>query len=934
MHCTTIIVAAIFCKFVSGQEYAGSPQCGCLEVPATSSRQRDKFCRPHMTIASERHKHRNCVCRPGLVRNSWGDCITKQECTSCKCFRDRDFNVCGRECPLICNEPISRSCSKSCAFGCDCLPGFVRNARFRSRCVKAAKCGFTCPQFSSFQFCSSTCAPKCGRHPRGSCVTRCTRGDCVCNQGYAEVEHNGETICVPQEQCSRYIQVAPPMTPGGHGNISSGGSVFVPGTPTIPVNPGVVTGGTAGTRVTGSVGISGSLGGGVSSGGSVPSTIPVHPGAVSGGAAGTPVPGSIGINGNLGGGVSPGGSAPGTMPAHPGVLSGGAAGRPIPGSAGINGNLGGGVSSGGSVPGTIPVYPGAVSGGSAGTPVPGSIGINGNQGGAGSSGGPVFVPGTIPGHPGVGTGGAVGPSPPRSVGSGGSSHMQSVPAGGTGSIVTIVGGGSQPGQFGTSHVLPVPGANGGVSVGTYPQGVPPRQPGSIDAQGRPSIGTNGFGSVGGGLFTGSIRPNDSKESGEGTGVDATGIPQAPGVIRPVGAPAAAGTTMPNSNFGVGSVGGGLGPVIIPPSYVPTPGPATGVGTAGSLHGSPETPFSARPGLASSTVPPGTMQPPYTATPGSAAGMGTGGSAYGTTGLAVPHKPGTNIASVHSAGTTVMRPSGIPIGLTPTPSQSTPESPSVHSGGVPLPSSTFPVGVGLPSNGLAGNETPVPGLSGITIGSTPSTVSGSTQPAVGIHVTGGPFKVITAPGVAGNGVVITSTPQVATTHPSGSATIGGPGSLIVAAGGGPTMPATGTISISTSPSDVSGSGVSPGYSGVVGGTGTLHTGMIPSTGVTAPSTVTGSVFSTITPSSITSSGGTAGVAGGGSGFGVNGEPHGVSVGNSPVITGLGASSGIPAVTAAAITSAASARIPANPTFMTGPRALEGTGSGNPGQHIAP
>uniref|UniRef100_A0A224YR22 TIL domain containing protein n=1 Tax=Rhipicephalus zambeziensis TaxID=60191 RepID=A0A224YR22_9ACAR len=887
MHCTTFLAAAIFCTVASGQEYAGSPQCGCLEVPATSSRQRDKFCRPHMTIPSERHKHRSCVCRPGLVRNSWGDCITKQECTSCKCFRDRDFNVCGRECPLVCNEPISRSCSKSCAFGCDCLPGFVRNSRMRGRCVKATKCGFTCPQFSSFQFCSSTCAPKCGRHPRGSCVTRCTRGDCVCNQGYAEVEHNGETICVPQEQCSRYLQVAPPMTPGGNGNIISGGTVFVPGMPTTPVNPGVVTGGAAGTLVPGSVGINGNLGGGVSSGGSVfaPGAVPVHPGAVSGGTAGTAAPGSVGISGNLGGGVNSGGSA--SVPGMP----------------------------------SIPVRPGVV------------------------------------------TSGAAGPSLPGSVGTGGSPHIPSVPAGGTGSVVTIVGGGNQPGSIGTSGVLPVPGANGAVSWGTYPQGVAPRPPGSIDSQGRPSIGTNGFGSAGGGTFAGSIRPNDSTDSGESTGVDATGIPEAPSVSRPGGASAAAGTTVPNGNFGIGSAGSALRPAmiprnvtitpgVIPPPYAPTPTPAAGAGTGSSVYGTSGTTPSAGPVLAPGTIPPVTIKPPYAATPGSAAGVGIGGSVYGTPALAVPHKLGTNIAGIHSAGTTVTRPIGIPVGLTPTPSQITPGSPSVNIGvlaagtnvtyggitdvpqSVPSPSSTSTAGVGLLSNGLAGNATAVPGLSRITIAGAPSTVTGSTPATVGIHVTDGRFTGITVPGVAGNGVVITSTPQPATSYTSGSATVGAPGSVIVVGGGGPTAPTAGTISTSASPSDVRGIGVRPGQTGVGGGIGALHTAMITSTGVTAPSTATGSGFSNTAPSSFTLSGSYAGVAGRGLDFGVNTSPHGVPVGNKPVATAPGASSGMPAAAAAAISSTGLAGTSAFPTIVAGAHALGGTGIGKPAQHIAP
>uniref|UniRef100_A0A131YND1 TIL domain containing protein n=1 Tax=Rhipicephalus appendiculatus TaxID=34631 RepID=A0A131YND1_RHIAP len=892
MHCTTLLAAAIFCTIASGQEYAGSAQCGCLEVPATSSRQRDKYCRPHMTIPSERHKHRGCVCRLGLVRNAWGDCITKQECTSCKCFRDRDFNVCGRECPLVCNEPMSRSCSKSCAFGCDCLPGFVRNSRMRGRCVKATKCGFTCPQFSSFQFCSSTCAPKCGRHPRGACVTRCTRGDCVCNQGYAEVEHNGETICVPQEQCSRYLQVAPPMAPGGHGNLSSGGSVFVPGMPTTPVSPGVVTGGAAGTLVPGSVSINGNLGGGVSSGGSVfaPGAVPVHPGAISGGTAGTPASGSVGISGNLGGGVNSGGSA--SVPGMP----------------------------------SIPVRPGVV------------------------------------------TSGAAGPSLPGSVGTGGSPHIPSVPAGGTGSVVTIVGGGNQPGSIGISGVLPVPGANGAVSWGTYPQGVAPRPPGLIDAQGRPLIGTNGFGSAGGGIFANGIRPNDTTESGESTAVDATGIPEAPGVSRPGGAPTAAGATVPNGSFGSGSVGSGIPTGItlpnvsvstgtIPPPYATTPAPAAGVGTGGPVYGSPGSPLSHKPGLTPSAVSPGTTQPPYTTAPGSSAGVGTGGSVYGTPGFTFPHKPlqvpgamppgtiqppftaapgsangvsvggsgyvaptihvpqkqGGNIAGGNSAVSVLISPSGLPASIMPTTPQSVPGFPSVTSGvlttatnitpsvtgvpsGVLLPSAIPSTGTGLVSNGLNVNVANMPGLSGTNMASTASpAVGGNTPSSILIQSPGGP----STSSVSGSTLVITSTPTRTITPPGGVAIVVGPQSMTTAGGGRLTGHPPGSISTSGPLSGAAGIFTSRAQLGVVDGVGTTNTGLTTGFGMTATPAMSGVLSSIASPSSGALSTGTGEAVGTATNFVVNTAHSRASIATQPVTTAAQTSNALPVTAATTI-----------------------------------
>ncbi|XP_037272289.1 uncharacterized protein LOC119164244 [Rhipicephalus microplus] len=221
MQCKVIFVAAIFGAIVCTMTV--SSRCGCLEEPATGSKRREKYCRPHLVPKSERHKRRDCICRPGMVRNAWGDCITNKECMSCKCHPNKDFNLCARACPVKCNEPIRTSCTKECVLGCDCPPGFVRDPKRKNRCVKATQCTLRCPNHSKFQFCVSTCAPKCGQPTSGNCATRCQRGGCVCDPGYAEVEHNGDTICVPLGDCSRYIAVrVPPLPAGRPGHLGGG----------------------------------------------------------------------------------------------------------------------------------------------------------------------------------------------------------------------------------------------------------------------------------------------------------------------------------------------------------------------------------------------------------------------------------------------------------------------------------------------------------------------------------------------------------------------------------------------------------------------------------------------------------------------------------------------------------------------------------------
>uniref|UniRef100_L7LQ68 Putative tritil protein n=1 Tax=Rhipicephalus pulchellus TaxID=72859 RepID=L7LQ68_RHIPC len=200
-----VIVMSICSLLINGHKYFQSTPCGRLEVPSSDSNQKDKFCRPDLTPPWELQKPRRCVCRPGLVRNAWGDCITGQECLQCKRFHDKDFNVCRSKCPLLCNRPIPGSCSQKCDLGCDCPPGSVRDPSTNNyRCTKTTICVPTCPPKSTFQPCISTCAPRCGSRQPSICVKRCQRGDCVCLDGYAKTELNGQMICVPQQECYRY----------------------------------------------------------------------------------------------------------------------------------------------------------------------------------------------------------------------------------------------------------------------------------------------------------------------------------------------------------------------------------------------------------------------------------------------------------------------------------------------------------------------------------------------------------------------------------------------------------------------------------------------------------------------------------------------------------------------------------------------------------
>ncbi|KAL3187308.1 hypothetical protein MRX96_025612 [Rhipicephalus microplus] len=226
------IAAATLCVLAAnGQEEVAARRCGCLEVPVNGPPKRENFCRWKVTPSSLLYRDWHCVCRPGMVRNAWGDCITKHECKSCKCFWYKDFNVCGRECPLKCGESVRTTCSQDCAFGCDCPPGRIRTSS-KTYCVTTSQCTPICPANSRYTSCLSNCAPKCGKRQPPNCVTRCRRGGCACNEGYAEADQGGVLICVPLRECSRY---APTVTP--FPTTETGGVGGRPGWGTAPAGP-------------------------------------------------------------------------------------------------------------------------------------------------------------------------------------------------------------------------------------------------------------------------------------------------------------------------------------------------------------------------------------------------------------------------------------------------------------------------------------------------------------------------------------------------------------------------------------------------------------------------------------------------------------------------------------------------------------------------
>ncbi|XP_075531920.1 uncharacterized protein LOC142564683 isoform X2 [Dermacentor variabilis] len=721
-----IIVSVIFCAVASGQESNGSLPCGCLEEPAIGSHRQEKFCRHHLTPLSERNKPRSCICRPGLVRNSWGDCITIQECKRCKCFRDKDFNVCARVCPVMCNEPIRGSCSKKCVLRCDCPPGYLRDPKKKYRCVKAAKCVLKCPQYSKFEFCVSTCAAKCGARPPRICVTRCQRGGCVCDQGYAEVEHNGETICVPQGECSRYLGLAVPLTPSGAGNI--GGGISSGGTAVLP---GGVVGGAVGTASTAAGGLTtGSVG-----------TVGV-PSISGGGAGGTVGTTATGAGGHLPGSVVivgvpsiSGGRVGGTV----GTISTGA-GRFSPGSVAT-----GGVPSisGGTVGGTLGtvstgvglIHP--VSVGSGGVPlIPGNV-IGGTMG-AVSTGAGVNRPGSVDtdGAPTTGTYGfGATSSAIYSEGIGPDDSMESGES--------RVGGGA----IGSSTIHPGIEGTGAAGVSVGEEGTAPHV-------------TSG---VGGGLIAGSTTPSVIGGRGRLGVAAVTGTYGQNGGEFPHPASPAINTAVPSLSGSAGSAPnvGSAGSVLTPSHGV------TGVGILSS-------------GIATTSTHTGNPVLPTTTVTGvSAQGAGVsgaGGLAPVVSGPSIPFAPITNaigatpgFASTGTLGT----PS---LGISSSGRVGTGLATTLTSVAVPAISGGATGGMSATGSGLPATGAPGPLFAGTSVTGTSSSAAAGVGSSVGVPSRGTEIggTVVGSggsnTGVVSGGTTVTSGTAVGTHHGGSGSTV--------------------------------------------------------------------------------------------------------------------------------------------------------------------
>nr|XP_037272297.1 zonadhesin-like [Rhipicephalus microplus] len=173
MHYIVILLATSCLGLIDGSRNCtncGPEGCSSLEQPVVGKPRKDRFCKARFTPSWEKDKLRNCVCKRGFVRNSWGECISKKDCWRCKLRLHKDWHRCASACPTTCGQPVLTDCQKKCSSGCECIPGYVVHPKRHHKCVKADSCLPKCPIHSTFKPCVSSCEPKCSeKHPK-KCV--------------------------------------------------------------------------------------------------------------------------------------------------------------------------------------------------------------------------------------------------------------------------------------------------------------------------------------------------------------------------------------------------------------------------------------------------------------------------------------------------------------------------------------------------------------------------------------------------------------------------------------------------------------------------------------------------------------------------------------------------------------------------------------------
>ncbi|KAH9636576.1 hypothetical protein HF086_007005 [Spodoptera exigua] len=81
-----------------------------------------------------------CFCKSGYVRDTVNDkCVTLDQCPVEQCLNQNEvYDLCNAACEASCDDP-EPICTKICKGGCVCAPGLLRNSA--GECVSVDKCG-------------------------------------------------------------------------------------------------------------------------------------------------------------------------------------------------------------------------------------------------------------------------------------------------------------------------------------------------------------------------------------------------------------------------------------------------------------------------------------------------------------------------------------------------------------------------------------------------------------------------------------------------------------------------------------------------------------------------------------------------------------------------------------------------------------------------
>ncbi|XP_076648246.1 zonadhesin-like isoform X2 [Halictus rubicundus] len=145
---------------------------------------------------------RGCQCQPGWVRSKLGLCVPKQWCPPAggnRCPPNEDWSLCGTACPLTCKNSKPRICTLPCVIGCQCKPGLLRNES--GDCVPKESCPAdgpeSCSPHEEWNDCGTACPLTCENPEPRVCTKECVRG-CQCKPGLLR---NKFGRCVPKKWC-------------------------------------------------------------------------------------------------------------------------------------------------------------------------------------------------------------------------------------------------------------------------------------------------------------------------------------------------------------------------------------------------------------------------------------------------------------------------------------------------------------------------------------------------------------------------------------------------------------------------------------------------------------------------------------------------------------------------------------------------------------